>query len=156
MTVVKSDSDTEQIVRNAFSKHVPGIADGSIKIMRIARAPGIRTYVAAHAEDPTTNAVTECSRLQRSRKIVQELNGEPLTIILWSPSEEEFIANVLPACEPLLNRRVKRSKVVLDHASGEAHVLVDEALLQDAKIQRDLPLLSKLVGWKLCLESAES
>lgn len=123
--------------------------------MRIARTPGNRTYVAVHADDPTQNGITECSRLQRSRKIAQELNGEWVAIIRWSANEEEFIANALCPTEALLNRPVRTPKVLLNQESGEAHVLVDKALLQDTRIQSDLPLLSKLVGWKLSLECGE-
>jgi N utilization substance protein A len=152
---MNNESSIEQLVRIAFSKHVPGIADGSIKIMRIARFPGARTYAAVHSDDPAINAVTECSRLQRSRGIAQELNGERVTIILWNPSEEEFIANALGPSEALLNRPVKTPRVVLDRTRGEAHVLADEATLQDISTHSDLSLLSKLVGWKLCLQPCE-
>lgn len=85
------------LVAKLFEQQVPEIADGTVKIVRIARDPGVRTKLAVESVSPEVDAVGACVGIKGTRvqAIVQELDGEKIDVVPYSPKIEEFVARAL-------------------------------------------------------------
>lgn len=72
---------------------VPEITSGVIRVMRIARLPGIRTKLAVAPTDPDVDPVAAC--VGRSGHIVSAvsalLGGERIEVIPWSPDPKTML-----------------------------------------------------------------
>ena len=71
--------------------------DGTVEIKAIAREAGSRTKIAVYSKDPDVDPVGACVGPNgiRVNAIVNELRGEKIDIINWSPDPEVLIKNAL-------------------------------------------------------------
>ncbi len=133
-----------------FKLEVPEIQQGIIEIRAIAREVGSRTKVAVISRDDAIDAVGACVGLKRSRvqAVVNELSGERIDIVPWSPDPERF------AKQALAPARVAR--VIADPASKTVNAVVDEDQLSLAigRNGQNVRLASELTGWKIDLYSS--
>lgn len=85
------------LVRCLFETEVPEVSDGTVKIHAIAREAGMRTKIAVSTEDPNVDPRGACIGPKGARvaKIVDELGGEKIDIVLYSDDPEKFIAEAL-------------------------------------------------------------
>jgi N utilization substance protein A len=79
----------------------------------------------------------------RIQNIVNELYGEKIDVIEWSPDTAQFIANALSPAKP--------SSVTLDEANKVATVIVptDQMSLAIGKEGQNARLAYKLTGWRI-------
>ncbi|NBR79425.1 MAG: transcription termination factor NusA, partial [Alphaproteobacteria bacterium] len=91
-----------------FAQEVPEVYEGVIEIRAVARDPGSRAKIAVISNDPGIDPVGACVGMRGSRvqAVVNELQGEKVDIIPWSPDAAAFIVNGLAPAEV--------TKVVLD------------------------------------------
>ena len=133
-----------------FKLEVPEIQQGIIEIREIAREVGSRTKVAVISRDDAIDAVGACVGLKGSRvqAVVNELSGERIDIVPWSPDPERF------AKQALAPARVAR--VIADPASKTINAVVDEDQLSLAigRNGQNVRLASELTGWKIDLYSS--
>ncbi len=133
------------LVKELFMLEVPEISDRIIEIRDIVREPGIRTKIAVHSVDPKVDCVGACVgvRGNRIRNIVNELNGERIDIIVWSPVQENYIINSMAPAEVL--------KVETDRDEGRARVVVrdDQLSLAIGKKGQNVRLAAKLTKWHI-------
>lgn len=130
-------------IRRLFRKHVPEIADGSVEIVCVARAPGRRSCVAVRSRSGQPDPVGACAGLRGARMtaMVAELNREQLTVVRWDESVSRFIQNAFGGHPP--------PEVVLDESTHTAEV----TLVQPAPHAPDIDLLGELTGWKVRVRS---
>lgn len=66
---------------------MPEIKQGVVTVKAIAREPGHRSKIAIYSEDPAVDAIGACvgNKGARVNAVVQELGGEKIDIIPWSP-----------------------------------------------------------------------
>ncbi len=137
-------------VKALFKLEVPEIQQGIIEIRAIAREVGSRTKVAVISRDDAIDAVGACVGLKGSRvqAVVNELSGERIDIVPWSPDPERF------AKQALAPARVAR--VIADPASKTINAVVDEDQLSLAigRNGQNVRLASELTGWKIDLYSS--
>src|SRR5690606_15427144 len=97
-----------QFMAKLFSQEVPEIYDGIIEIKAVARDPGSRAKIGVISKDSSIDPVGACVGMRGSRvqAVVQELQGEKIDIIPWSPDPATFVVNALAPAEV--------AKVVLD------------------------------------------
>lgn len=137
-------------VKALFKLEVPEIQQGIIDIRAIAREVGSRTKVAVISRDDAIDAVGACVGLKGSRvqAVVNELSGERIDIVPWSPDPERF------AKQALAPARVAR--VIADPASKTINAVVDEDQLSLAigRNGQNVRLASELTGWKIDLYSS--
>ncbi|MBN1522425.1 MAG: transcription termination/antitermination protein NusA [Candidatus Aureabacteria bacterium] len=148
--VVASRSHPD-LVRKLFEIEVPEIYESTVEIKRIARDPGYRTKIAVLSKDEKVDCVGACVGMRGSRvkNIVRELNGEKMDIIPYSDDIVEFARNALnPA---------KLKAVDVFEEEKRLLVLVDKSQLSLAigKRGNNARLTSKLLGWKIDIESEE-
>ena len=110
----------KNFVDSLFKSEVPEINEGIVEIMGISRDPGGRTKIAVSSADSDIDAVGACVGMRGSRvqNIIQELKGEKIDIVPWSPDPARF------SCNALSPARV--NKVILDESSKIMEVIVDE------------------------------
>ncbi len=128
-----------------FSQEVPEIYDGIIEIMSVARDPGSRAKIAVLSKDSSIDPVGACVGMRGSRvqAVVNELQGEKIDIIQWSPDAATFIVNGLAPAEVV--------KVVLDEDAERIEVVVpdDQLSLAIGRRGQNVRLASQLTGWDI-------
>ncbi|MDE2516645.1 MAG: transcription termination factor NusA, partial [Rhodospirillales bacterium] len=128
-----------------FAQEVPEIYDGIIEIKAVARDPGSRAKMAVISRDSSIDPVGACVGMRGSRvqAVVQELQGEKIDIIPWSPQAATFVVNALAPAEV--------SKVVMDEEAGRVEVVVPDEQLSLAIGRRgqNVRLASQLTRWDI-------
>src|SRR5439155_463373 len=73
------------------------ILNDFLELKAAARDPGLRAKIAVKSNDPRIDPVGTCVGMRGSRvqAVTQELAGERVDIILWSPEPAQFVINAL-------------------------------------------------------------
>ena len=134
-----------QFMAKLFAQEVPEIYDSIVEIKAVARDPGSRAKIAVISRDSSVDPVGACVGMRGSRvqAVVNELAGEKIDIILWSPDVATFVVNALAPAEVV--------KVVLDETRERIEVVVPDAQLSLAIGRRgqNVRLASQLTGWDI-------
>ncbi|MCI0466306.1 MAG: transcription termination factor NusA [Beijerinckiaceae bacterium] len=134
-----------QFMSQLFRQEVPEIYDSVIDVKSVARDPGSRAKIAVLSRDSSIDPVGACVGMRGSRvqAVVNELQGEKIDIIPWSPDAATFIVNALQPAEVV--------KVVLDEDSTRIEVVVPDEQLSLAIGRRgqNVRLASQLTGWDI-------
>ena len=128
-----------------FGQEVPEIYDGIVEIKSVARDPGSRAKIAVLSSDSSIDPVGACVGMRGARvqAVVNELQGEKIDIIQWSPDAATFIVNGLAPAEVV--------KVVLDEDAQRIEVVVpdDQLSLAIGRRGQNVRLASQLTGWDI-------
>ena len=134
-----------EFMRELFAQEVPEIYDNIIEVKAVARDPGSRAKIAVLSSDPSIDPVGACVGMRGSRvqAVVNELQGEKIDIIQWSPDVATFVVNALAPAEV--------QKVVLDEDSERIEVVVpdDQLSLAIGRRGQNVRLASQLSGWTI-------
>ena len=137
------------LVRRLFELEVPEIRNGVVQIHAVAREAGFRTKMAVSSLADDIDPVGACvgQRGARVERIVEELKGEKIDIVRWSPDAAQFIANALSPAHVLT--------VWADEEQKAARVLVPDTQLSLAigREGQNARLAAKLTGWKIDIKS---
>lgn len=136
-----------------FENEVPEIQDEIVRIVAVAREAnppgryvGPRTKIAVDTLERDVDPVGACigARGSRIQAVVNELRGEKIDVIRWSPDPSTYIANALSPA------RVDMVRLV-DPEARQAHVLVpeDQLSLAIGKEGQNVRLAARLTGWKI-------
>jgi len=140
-----------ELVRQLFAMEVPEISDGTVRIVEIAREPGMRTKIAVNSMNSDVDPVGACVGMKGSRVqlIVRELDNEKIDIVPFSINPETFIRSALnPA---------KIYTIRLNEIEKRAEVTVERESLSKAigKRGQNAKLAAKLTGWKIDVRAQE-
>lgn len=137
-------------VQALFGLEVPEIQQGIVDVRAAAREVGSRTKIAVISRDDAIDPVGACVGMKGSRvqAVVNELGGERIDIVPWSPDPERFAKLALAPA------RVAR--VFSDPATRTIQAIVDEDQLSLAigRNGQNVRLASELTGWKIDLYSS--
>jgi N utilization substance protein A len=137
-------------VKALFKLEVPEIQQQIVDIRATAREVGSRTKIAVFSRDDGIDPVGACVGLKGSRvqAVVNELSGERIDIVPWSPDPERFARLALAPA------RVAR--VFSEPESKTIQAIVDEDQLSLAigRNGQNVRLASELTGWKIDLYSS--
>jgi transcription termination/antitermination protein NusA len=136
-----------------FANEVPEIEDEVVRIIAVAREAnppsrhvGPRTKIAVDTLEREVDPVGACigARGSRIQAVVNELRGEKIDVIRWSPDPSTYIANALSPA------RVDEVRLV-NTEDRQVHVLVSEDQLSLAigKEGQNVRLAARLTGWKI-------
>lgn len=94
---IKLSRTHKDLVKRLFELEIPEIYDGTVEVKSIAREAGSRTKIAVCSKDPNVDCVGACIGPKRSRisKVVEELGGEKIDIIVYDEDPAVFIAKAL-------------------------------------------------------------
>ena len=134
-----------QFMAKLFMQEVPEIYDGIVEILSVARDPGSRAKIAVYTSDNSIDPVGACVGMRGSRvqSVVNELQGEKIDIVKWSPDVATFVISSLAPAEA--------TKVVLDEDIERIEVVVPEDHLSLAIGRRgqNVRLASQLTKWDI-------
>ncbi|HXI21801.1 MAG TPA: transcription termination factor NusA [Gemmatimonadales bacterium] len=137
-------------VKALFKLEVPEIQQGIVDIRAWAREVGSRTKIAVISRDDAIDPVGACVGLKGSRvqAVVNELGGERIDIVPWSPDPERFARLALAPA--------RVAKVFSDPTTKTIQAVVDEDQLSLAigRNGQNVRLASELTGWKIDLYSS--
>ncbi len=134
-----------EFMKKLFAQEVPEIYDGIIEIKACARDPGSRAKIGVISRDGSIDPVGACVGMKGSRvqAVVQELQGEKIDIIPWSPDTATFVVNALQPAEV--------SKVVIDEEENRIEVVVpdDQLSLAIGRRGQNVRLASQLTAHQI-------
>jgi N utilization substance protein A len=140
-----------EFMAKLFGQEVPEIYDSIIEIKGVARDPGSRAKIAVMSHDSSIDPVGACVGMRGSRvqAVVNELQGEKIDIIQWSPDPATFLVNALAPAEV--------AKVVLDEEAQRIEVVVpdDQLSLAIGRRGQNVRLASQLTGWDIDILTEE-
>jgi N utilization substance protein A len=141
------------LVVELFSNEVPEIEEEIVRIVAVAREAnppsrhvGVRTKIAVDTLERDVDPVGACigARGSRIQAVVNELRGEKIDVIRWSPDPATYIANSLSPA------RVDKV-LLIDAEERQSLVLVaeDQLSLAIGKEGQNVRLAARLTGWKI-------
>src|ERR1700678_4169867 len=136
-----------QFMSKLFAQEVPEIYDGIVEVKAVARDPGSRAKIAVVSRDSSVDPVGACVGMRGSRvqAVVNELQGEKIDIIPWSPDIATFVVNALAPAEV--------AKVVIDEDRERIEVVVpdtnNQLSLEIGRRGQNVRLASQLTGWDI-------
>ena len=137
------------LLKKLFELEVPEIEEGIVEIKAVAREPGHRSKIAVASREPAVDPVGACvgPKGSRVRMVVNELRGEKIDVVPWSPNPAEFVANAL--------QPAKVKEVRIDPATQTALVIVPDYQLSLAigKEGQNARLAARLTGWRIDIKS---
>ncbi|MGB5770380.1 MAG: transcription termination/antitermination protein NusA, partial [Crocosphaera sp.] len=141
------------LVVDMFSVEVPEIEEDVVRIVAVSREAnppsrhvGPRTKIAVDTLERDVDPVGDCigARGSRIQAVVNELRGEKIDVIRWSPDPATYIANALSPA--------RVDEVVLINPD-ERHALIlvaeDQLSLAIGKEGQNVRLAARLTGWKI-------
>jgi len=139
----------KDFVRKLFESEVPEIGDQIVEIQAISRDPGGRTKIAVSSNDQDVDPVGACVGMRGARvqNVIQELKGEKIDIVPWSPDQARFACNALSPAEV--------NKVIIDDENKSMEVIVDDDQLSLAIGRRgqNVRLASQLTEWRIDIKT---
>jgi len=128
-----------------FRLEVPEVGEGLISVVGAARDPGSRAKLAVKSNDPRLDPVGACVGMRGSRvqSVTNELAGQRVDIILWNPSEAQFVINAMSPAEI--------QSIVVDEDKHSMDLAVNSDNLSQAigRGGQNVRLASQLTGWEL-------
>ncbi len=140
------------LVKRLFEQEVPEVYEGIVEIKKVVRKEGVRAKIAVVSNDSDVDPVGACVGMRGSRvqAVVQELRGERIDIVPWTPDETEFVCRALSPA--------KVSRIVIDDEAHTMEVIVpdDQLSLAIGRKGQNVQLAAELTGWKLdCTSDAD-
>lgn len=156
LVVSRSAAD---LVVYLFANEVPEIEEEIVRIVAVAREAnpptryvGPRTKIAVDTIERDVDPVGACigARGSRIQAVVNELRGEKIDVIRWSPDPATYISNALSPA------RVD-GVILFDAEERQAIVLVPENQLSLAigKEGQNVRLAARLTGWKIDIKDSQ-
>ncbi len=157
---VRQDSRDSQLILSRtcnefliklFEMEVPEIAEGVVKIMGAAREPGFRAKIAVSSIESDVDPIGACVGMKGSRvqNVVQELQGERIDIVPWSPDPAKYVYNALAPAEVTM--------VIVDEDQHSLLVVVpdDQLSLAIGRQGQNVRLASRLLNWRIDVKSEQ-
>ena len=140
-----------EFIKALFELEVPEIEEGLLEIKSAARDPGVRAKIAVFTSDRRIDPIGTCVGMRGSRvqAVTNELAGERVDIIIWSPDPAQFVIGALAPAQV--------SSIVVDEEKHSMDVVVDEENLAIAigRGGQNVRLASELTGWEINLMTME-
>ena len=146
--IVLSRASIDFLVK-LFEQEVPEMYEKIVSIESAAREPGGRSKIAVVSRDSDVDPVGACVGMKGSRvqAVVQELRGERIDIVPWSPDPARYVCSALsPAAV---------SKVIIDEAQQSMDVIVpdDQLSLAIGRRGQNVRLAVQLTNWRIDIKS---
>ena len=141
----------DEFLSKLFHMEVPEMAEGIVRVMGVSREPGFRAKIAVSSSEGDVDPVGACVGMKGSRvqNVVQELQGERIDIVTWSPDPAKYVYNALAPAHV--------SMVMADEDAGTLLVVVpnDQLSLAIGRQGQNVRLASKLINWRIDVKSEQ-
>ncbi len=142
---------SKEFLLKLFEMEVPEIEEGLLEIKAVARDPGLRAKIAVKANDARIDPQGTCIGMRGSRvnAVSDELGGERIDVVLWSPETAQFVINALSPAEV--------TRILIDEDAHAVDVVVTEDQLAPAigRNGQNVRLAAELTGWNLNIMTVE-
>ncbi len=132
-----------------FEQEVPEMYEKIVSIESAAREPGGRSKIAVVSRDGDVDPVGACVGMKGSRvqAVVQELRGERIDIVPWSPDTARYVCSALSPAQV--------SKVIIDESQKSMDVIVpdDQLSLAIGRRGQNVRLAVQLTEWRIDIKS---
>ncbi|WP_303850540.1 transcription termination factor NusA [Seleniivibrio woodruffii] len=134
-----------QFLKKLFEVEIPEVYEGIIDVKAVSREPGDRAKVAVYTMNSSIDPVGACIGLKgvRINAISNELRGEKIDVIEWSPDPIKFVCNAISPADVVL------TNVFEDEDTIEIVVPDDQLSLAIGKKGQNVRLAAKLTEWRL-------
>ncbi len=148
ITVSRNHKD---MLRRLLELEVPEIFNGTVEIKSVAREAGSRSKVAVAARQAGVDPVGACVGMRgvRIQSIVNELGGEKIDVIEWSPNPATFIAKALSPAKVL---SVQLEEDPVEGKTASVVVPDDQLSLAIGRAGQNARLAAKLTGWRIDIQ----
>jgi N utilization substance protein A len=141
----------DEFLEKLFNMEVPEMAEGIVRVMGVSREPGFRAKIAVSSSEGDVDPVGACVGMKGSRvqNVVQELQGERIDIVTWSPDPAKYVYNALAPAHV--------SMVRVDEDAKSLLVVVpnDQLSLAIGRQGQNVRLASRLLGWRIDVKSEQ-
>ena len=133
-------------VKRLLESEIPELSDGTVMLYSVARDAGNRSKIAVYSEydkvDPVGAIIGE--RGSRINRVLNQLNGEKIDVILYDKDPVKFIQNALSPAKDVEVR-------IVDEKSKEAVAIVNDenSSLAIGKKGQNVKLASRLTKYKI-------
>ena len=138
-------------IKELFRLEVPEVEEGIVEIRAAARDPGMRAKIAVKSNDPRVDPQGTCIGVRGTRvtAVTNELNGERVDIVLWSPDPAQFVINALSPAEV--------TSIVVDEEKHAMDVVVEPEQVEIAigRYGQNVRLAAELTGWDINILSVD-
>ena len=138
-------------VKRLLENEIPELSDGTVILYSVARDAGNRSKIAVYTEydkvDPVGAIIGE--KGSRINRVLSQLNGEKIDVILYDKDPVKFIQNAL---SPAKNVEVR----IVDEKNREALAIVNDenSSLAIGKKGQNVKLASILTKYKIAIKKA--
>ena len=138
-------------VKRLLENEIPELSDGTVVLYSVAREAGNRSKIAVYSEydkvDPVGAIIGE--KGSRINRVLSQLNGEKIDVILYDKDPVKFIQNAL---SPAKDVEVK----IINEKEREALAIVNEenSSLAIGKKGQNVKLASRLTKYKITIKKA--
>lgn len=139
-------------VKRLLELEIPELQEGIVKLYSVARDAGSRSKVAVYSDNPKVDAIGACigERSSRINRIMKELGGEKLDIVLYDKDPAIFIKNALsPAKEVNVIVTDPKNNIALAVAEGE------QLSLAIGKKGQNVRLAARLTKYRIDVKTKE-
>ena len=139
-------------IKRLLELEVPELQEGIVKLYSVARDAGSRSKVAVYSDNPRVDDIGACIGEKSSRilRMMKELNGEKLDIVLYDKDPVKFIKNALsPAKEVNVIIMDPKNNVALAVAEG------DQLSLAIGKKGQNVRLAARLTKYRIDVKTNE-
>ena len=139
-----------QFLEELFKVEVPEISEGIVEIKRVERDAGFRAKVLVRSIDSKIDPIGTCVGMRgiRIRAIQNELSGERIDLINYSPDVSTLLMNAIAPA--------KANFVQITSVTERKAVIIvpdDQLAIAIGKDWQNLRLASRLTGWDLDVKS---
>lgn len=138
-------------VKRLLELEVPELQEGIVKLYSVARDAGSRSKVAVYSDNSRVDAIGACigERSSRISRMMKELNGEKLDIVLYDKDPVQFIKNAL---SPAKNVNV----LIMDPKENSALAVADgdQLSLAIGKKGQNVRLASRLTKYRIDVKTS--
>ena len=138
-------------VKRLLENEIPELSDGTVILYSVARDAGSRSKIAVYSEydkvDPVGAIIGE--KGSRINRVLSQLNGEKIDVILYDKDPVKFIRNALSPAKDIEVR-------IVDEKAKEALAIVNEenSSLAIGKKGQNVKLASRLTRYKITIKKA--
>ena len=138
-------------VKRLLENEIPELSDGTVVLYSVARDAGNRSKIAVYSEydkvDPVGAIIGE--KGNRINRVLSQLNGEKIDVILYDKDPVKFIQNALSPAKDV-------EVIIKDEKEREAIAIVNDenSSLAIGKKGQNVKLASRLTKYKIAIKKA--
>ena len=140
-----------ELLIELFKLEVPETKEGVVRICNAARDPGERSKISVHSDDPRVDPIGACVGIRGTRvqAVSNEIAGERVDIIRWSPNSVQYVVNALAPADVI--------SIVIEEKEKSMDVVVSDSQLSQAigRSGQNVRLASQLTEWNLNILTRE-